>query len=349
MVSQWTNRNGVMTAFSSFEEFKKAFSEVLGLLYNRDPLSPGFDFLSNRSSSFDFDNLDDPTSPQNQQNVGELTNILNIAIRMPQDGTDDSKLSEMFKSFLKDNLSKLKEKQLRRVTFIIWRPKEFPKYFTFRGLTDFKEDIIYRNVEPALSFQLELNRMKNYDLERMAVTNHKMHVYLGRAKVAKGRESTDYRLFTRSVIRHSDLVTSDASVEYLKNEGEKLVLEILGELEVAHSHPMAKKTDGNHIFVNVLPTIEMNPASIADELNQRLRARYGNRLMKLKIKYGEIRMTVKTPDQPKGFVLRLFINNESSCMFNMHLYRESTDAQTGVVKFQGRYSVLSRDFMALTR
>ena len=42
-----------------------------------------------------------------------------------------------------------------------------------------------------------LPRMKNYDLERLAVTNHKMHVFLGRAKVSKGRESSDYRLFTR--------------------------------------------------------------------------------------------------------------------------------------------------------
>ena len=32
------------------------------------------------------------------------------------------------------------------------------KDFTFRGLNDFKEDVLYRNVEPALSFQLELNR-----------------------------------------------------------------------------------------------------------------------------------------------------------------------------------------------
>ena len=31
-------------------------------------------------------------------------------------------------------------------------------HFNFRGLNDFKEDVLYRNVEPALSFQLELNR-----------------------------------------------------------------------------------------------------------------------------------------------------------------------------------------------
>ena len=35
MVHPGLNRNGVMTAFSSFDECKQAFSEVLGLLYNR--------------------------------------------------------------------------------------------------------------------------------------------------------------------------------------------------------------------------------------------------------------------------------------------------------------------------
>ena len=57
--------------------------------------------------------------------------------------------------------------------------------------------------------------------------------------------------------------------------------------------------------------------------------------MKLKIKYGEIRMGVKMPEQPRGFVLRLFMHNESSCLFNMHLYKETADPNTGVIKFQG--------------
>ena len=41
----------------------------------------------------------------------------------------------------------------------------------------------------------------------------------GKAKVAKGQEVTDFRFFVRSIIRHSDLVTKDASFEYLQNEG----------------------------------------------------------------------------------------------------------------------------------
>jgi hypothetical protein len=34
-----------------------------------------------------------------------------------------------------------------------------------------------------MAFQLELNRMRTYDLEALPTSNQKMHVYLGKAKV----------------------------------------------------------------------------------------------------------------------------------------------------------------------
>ncbi len=79
-------------------------------------------------------------------------------------------------------------------------------------------------------FQLELNRLKNYELDPLPTSNHKVHLYLGKARVSGGKEVTDFRFFIRSIIRHSDLVTSEASFEYLKNEGERLLLESLDEL-----------------------------------------------------------------------------------------------------------------------
>ena len=56
-----------------------------------------------------------------------------------------------------------------------------------------------------------------------------------RVQVARGRQVSDYRFFIRSIIRHSDLVTAAASFEYMKNEGERLLLEALDELEVSWS------------------------------------------------------------------------------------------------------------------
>ena len=64
-------------------------------------------------------------------------------------------------------------------------------------------------------FQLELNRLKNYDLDPVPTSNHKMHLYLGRAKVTGGREVSDYRFFIRSIIRHSDLVSYRVLFEIL--------------------------------------------------------------------------------------------------------------------------------------
>lgn len=71
----------------------------------------------------------------------------------------------------------------------------------------FQEDRIYRNLEPALAFQLELNRMRNFDMTAVPCANHKMHLYLGAARVQEGAEVTDYRFFIRAIIRHSDLIT----------------------------------------------------------------------------------------------------------------------------------------------
>ena len=72
----------------------------------------------------------------------------------------------------------------------------------------FEEDTIYRHLEPALAFQMELNRLSNFDIRAIPCQNHRMHLYLGSAKVAKGHETTDHRFFVRTIIRHSDFITS---------------------------------------------------------------------------------------------------------------------------------------------
>lgn len=89
--------------------------------------------------------------------------------------------------------------------------------FVLPVLHQFEEDRIYRHLEPALAFQLELNRMRNFALTAIPCANHKMHLYLGAARVEVGTEVTDYRFFVRAIIRHSDLVTK-VSKRQKKNE-----------------------------------------------------------------------------------------------------------------------------------
>jgi hypothetical protein len=54
----------------------------------------------------------------------------------------------------------------------------------------------------------------------------------------------------------------EASFEYLQNEGERLLLEAMDELEVAFSNNNVR-TDCNHIFLNFVPTVIMDPSKVS--------------------------------------------------------------------------------------
>src|SRR5690349_4691584 len=141
------------------------------------------------------------------------------------------------------------------------------------------------------------------------------------------------RFFVRTIIRHSDLITKEASYEFLQNEGERLLLEAMDELEVAFTHPAAKRTDCNHIFLNFVPKVTMDPAKIAENVKNMV-MRYGPRLWKLRVLQAELRMTIRTTPNGKCTPFRLFLANESGYYLDMHLYKEVRDHATGQMKFE---------------
>ncbi|XP_072165037.1 acetyl-CoA carboxylase-like [Diadema setosum] len=310
-------RTGLMCAFASMADFEKSFDEVIDRFR---------DMHLNFSAGCNADNI-----PENNCEIDEPIHIVNVAIQY-KELQSDAHLSEMFLAFVQAKKRKLFERDIRRLTFVIFQRREFPKYFTYRARLDFHEDRIYRHLEPALAFQLEINRMSNFDLHLMDRANYRMHLYLGSAKVEKGQEVTDYRFFLRAIIRHSDLVTKEASFEYLQNEGERMILEAMDELELAFSHPNSKRTDCNHIFLNFVPTVYMDPVKVEDSLRSMV-SRYGSRLWKLRILQAELKLNVKLSSHSEPIPLRIFVTNESGYRLDISTYREETDPASGLVKF----------------
>uniref|UniRef100_A0A4W3JWJ1 acetyl-CoA carboxylase n=1 Tax=Callorhinchus milii TaxID=7868 RepID=A0A4W3JWJ1_CALMI len=188
---------------------------------------------------------------------------------------------------------------------------------TIVSVLQFAEDRIYRHLDPALAFQLELNRMRNFDLKAMPCGNHKMHLYLGAAKVEKGAEVTDYRFFVRAIIRHPDLITKEASFEYLQNEGERLLLEAMDELEVVFNNQTVR-TDCNHIFLNFVPTVIMDPSKIETSVRSMV-MRYGSRLWKLRVLQAELKINIRLTPTGKAIPIRLFLANESGYYLDISL------------------------------
>ncbi|XP_036341887.1 acetyl-CoA carboxylase-like [Rhagoletis pomonella] len=157
-----------------------------------------------------------------------------------------------------------------------------------------------------------------------------MHLYLGKAKGTKGKEVTDYRSFIRSIIRHSDLITKEASFEYLQNEGERVLLESMDELEVAFSHPHSKRTDCNHILLKFVPTVIMDPAKIEESVT-RMIMRYGQRLWKLRVLQAELKMLIRQSPQAPTQAICLCIAND---FLDIAMYTEVTDPEAGIIKFK---------------
>ncbi|BFZ10005.1 hypothetical protein BsWGS_13044 [Bradybaena similaris] len=323
-------RMGIMVAFPNMAELDKYFYAILERFQSLTP--PGSPLIS------DVD--DDSVSVHSGSNVSEYTSddpthIINIAIKQ-LDTTDDDGLANLFQDFCRSRAKALNERGIRRVTFVVSNSRAIPKYFTYRAKFEFLEDRIYRHLEPALAFQLEINRLRNFDLEAIPTANLKMHLYLGKAKVAKGQEVTDYRFFVRCIIRHSDLITKEASFEYLENEGERTLLEAMDSLEVAFSHQSSKKTDCNHIFLNFVPTLTLSEPGKLVETVRSMIMRYGSRLWKLRVLNAELKFTFRISNQSGGtsFPIRVFITNESGYYLDISLYREVTDSRTGQIMFE---------------
>ncbi|XP_017269284.1 acetyl-CoA carboxylase isoform X2 [Kryptolebias marmoratus] len=314
-------RMGAMVAFQCFEDFKRNFDEVLSSF--AEPLLEGTSFLESCSSFYEEENM---------KNARENPiHIINVSIKSA-DTEDDDALVKAFTAFAQSKKDILFEYGIRRITFLIAQKREFPKFFTFRARDQFQEDRIYRNLEPALAFQLELNRMRNFDLAAVPCANHKMHLYLGAARVQEGAEVTDYRFFIRAIIRHSDLITKEASFEYLQNEGERLLLEAMDELEVAFSNTSVR-TDCNHIFLNFVPTVIMDPSKIEESVRSMV-MRYGSRLWKLRVLQAELKINIRLTPTGNAIPIRLFLTNESGYYLDISLYKEVTDLTSRQIMFQ---------------
>ncbi|XP_048093827.1 acetyl-CoA carboxylase 1 isoform X3 [Alosa alosa] len=319
-------RMGAMVSFQSFQEFTRwvcgNIKDVLSCFSDSPPSSPTFPEGGNPVLYGEDDNKSLQDEP---------IHILNVAIKTDSD-IDDDGLAAMFREFTQSKKSLLFDNGIRRLTFLVAQKREFPKFFTFRARDKFAEDRIYRHLEPALAFQLELNRMRNFALTAIPCANHKMHLYLGAARVEAGAEVTDYRFFVRAIIRHSDLVTKEASFEYLHNEAERLLLEAMDELEVAFNNTTVR-TDCNHIFLNFVPTVIMDPSKIEESVRSMV-MRYGSRLWKLRVLQAELKINIRLTPTGKQIPIRLFLTNESGYYLDISLYKEVTDSRTGQIMFQ---------------
>lgn len=126
----------------------------------------------------------------------------------------------------------------------------------------------------------------------------------------------------------------------------------MDELEVAFSNTSVR-TDCNHIFLNFVPTVIMDPSKVSvqhiyativldyirfligllsiswlPQIEESVRSmvmRYGSRLWKLRVLQAELKINIRLTPTGNAVPIRLFITNESGYYLDISLYKEVTD------------------------
>lgn len=131
----------------------------------------------------------------------------------------------------------------------------------------------------------------------------------------------------------------------------------MDELEVAFSNTSVR-TDCNHIFLNFVPTVIMDPSKVSVEyscwtssyrvavllrgccfhrcfqIEQSVRSmvmRYGSRLWKLRVLQAELKINIRLTPTGKAIPVRLFLTNESGYYLDISIYEEVTNPSSGQV------------------
>lgn len=255
------------------------------------------------------------------KSLDELTGVLNIAVR-DAESFDDKELLERILPIIQDHKDEFYARRIRRVSFICGhKDGTYPGYYTFRG-PSYDEDETIRHVEPALAFQLELNRLNKFNIKPIFTENRNIHIYEAIGK-GPGAES-DKRYFLRAVVRHGRLREDIPTAEYMISETDRLMTDILDALEIVGTN----QADMNHIFINFSHVFPLTSNEIEEAIAGFL-DRFGRRLWRLRVTAAEIRIIVTDPETKVPYPLRVVITNTSGYVINVEMYAERKSAKAG--------------------
>ncbi|VDQ03519.1 unnamed protein product, partial [Trichobilharzia regenti] len=139
------------------------------------------------------------------------------------------------------------------------------------------------------------------------------------------KDVVDYRFFVRCIIRHADLVSREASFEYLQSEAEHILLEAMDALELASAHPDACRTMGNHIFLNFVPVLLLEDINRLKSTIRRTVMRYARRFLRLRVSQAELKLHIRFHASDPVVPIRVMLRDEHGYDLGLEVYREALD------------------------
>lgn len=145
----------------------------------------------------------------------------------------------------------------------------------------------------------------------------------------------DARFFVRAVIRQADIFSNSRNGTVVTMpEAERTFVEALDAVEMANCDRRFRRTDFNHIFLNVIPPVQIDIDDV-EAICRRMFQRYAKRCWSLKVFAVEIKVPalVLGKGSPQSVIpLRFLLFNPTGHMLKVESYVESTDPNTGLEK-----------------
>ena len=306
-----------LEGFDSTDSSPSALNGILGIFDSPDEALIHFSELLSR--------LDSKTDT-----------VCKIILREPK--TQQGSLAEQLRNVIGEYKRMLMATKVTRVTFLVLNSGKAPLYFTFRKSLAFDEDVAYRYIAPSLAHMLELQKLRNYDIELYQgnpASLNQVHVYMAREKkgVRPKPIATLPRLFVRTLVVPSDVDSTvppaaDGLSEMTMYDAERVVAGCINALEIATADRQAPTTAANHIFI----AFEGLKAeySIVEEVVKKITGVHAASLGRLGILEVEIKLYCTLPTSEKAVPMRIFISNPTTHVLNMESYIEVEDsAATG--------------------
>lgn len=187
---------------------------------------------------------------------------------------------------------------------------------------------------PALSTTASTARLQELNFKSESGGRETASASPLKAHAPRGDRDIDARFFVRSVIRHADVISSSNDAVVSIPEAERTFVEALDAVEMASCDRRFKRTDCNHIFINVIPTVRIDVEDV-QKICKRLFMRYSQRCWTLRVFVVEIKVSTFSSEGTSSAAflpLRFLLFNPTGHVLRVESYLESTDPATGNVK-----------------
>lgn len=243
------------------------------------------------------------------------TNVINIAMT-DADGIDEKNAREVAIEVTQKAALALTNAKVSRVTYLLCREGQYPFFSTVRLQPDnsWAEEVQIRNIEPALAYQLELERLtEEFEIARVPVPSSAIHLFYGRAK----SNPSDCRFFVRSLVRPGK--SAGDLTSYLFHESSRMVTEILDVVELAMTEPQYRNADSSHIFMTFIYNMDVTLDNVKEAVTSFV-ARYAHRFVRMCITSAEVRIPILY--EGKYLPVRAFVHNRSAYSVQFGFYTE---------------------------